>query len=557
MDGLQAPPAEPGTTLTGAGSAAPAPTVPLPDPPPMSLGRPRHGVTGSYPRLYRFMVVGAVAVVAFGIVLRFVARSDMWLDEALTLNIARLPLGQIHGALRRDGAPPLYYYLLHFWSQGFGTSDTAVRALSGVLSCATLPFVWVAGRRLGGRTVAAGALVLVATSPFAVRYATENRMYALVGLLTAAGVVALQQILRRRTVANVIAVALVTGLLLYTHYWALYLVGVTALWLAFQAWRGPEPRRRGALAALVAVVAGWVTFVPWLPTFLYQGHHTGTPWAVPANFAAMVNAVTSFAGGATNQGRALALVYFALVGLGLFGAARGAFHVDLDLRTRPRGRPLALVLVGTLTAAVVGGFISRSAFQARYAWVVFVPLVLLAALGLATFADRRIRAGVLTAAVAFGLASGLPSAWASRTQAGEVVATLAHMGRPGDVVAFCPDQIGPAVHRLLPPGRYQEITFPRGTRPEFINWVDYSAASRQGQPATFASRLERMSAPTHQIWLVWAPGYQTFGTKCEELETDLLGDRALGAHEIFPYKQVSDSWITYESMELVHFVHVG
>ena len=54
------------------------------------------------------------------------------------------------------------------------------------------------------------------------------------------GVVALQHVFRRRTVANVVAVALLTGLLLYTHYWALYLVGVTALWLAFQAWRGPD-----------------------------------------------------------------------------------------------------------------------------------------------------------------------------------------------------------------------------------------------------------------------------------------------------------------------------
>jgi mannosyltransferase len=503
------------------------------------------------------MVVGAVAVVVAGIALRFVARSHMWLDEALTLNISRLPIGQIHEALRRDGAPPLFYYLLHFWTGAFGTSDTAVRALSGVLSCATLPFVWLAGRRLGGKTVAVASLVLVATSPFAVRYATENRMYALVGLLSAAGLVALQRVLRRRTIANVIALGLVTALLLYTHYWAFYLVGVTGLWLAWQAWRGSGARRHDALVALGAMFVGCLAFVPWLPTFVYQAHHTGTPWAKPANFAAMVNAVTSFAGGATNQGRALALLYFALVGLGLFGAARGAFHVDLDLRTRPRGRALALVLTGTLAAAVVGGYATKSAFQARYASVVFVPLVLLAALGMATFADRRIRAGVLMATVAFGLASGLPSAWTSRTQAGEVATTLAQLGRPGDVVAYCPDQIGPSVNRLIPAGRYRETTFPRGTSPQFVNWVDYSAASGAGQPATFAARLERMSAPNHQIWLVWAPGYQTFGTKCEELEAALLGDRALGAHAMFPYAQVNDSWITYESMELVRFVHVG
>ena len=562
MDGLQAPPVGPDMTSTDTVPADDAIRVEPSAPPhtaPVLTGSPVAAGEGRAlsPRMTRLLVVGAVVVVVLGIVLRFVASSDMWLDEALTLNISRLPLGQIHGALRRDGAPPLYYYLLHFWSGAFGSSDVAVRALSGVLSCATLPFIWLAGRRLGGKTVAAAALVLVATSPFAVRYATENRMYALVGLLTAAGAVALQQVFRRRTPFNVAAVAILTGLLLYTHYWALYLVGVTGLWLAFQGWRGPEGRRPGARVSLLAMVVGCVAFVPWVPTFLYQAHHTGTPWAKPADFAAMVNAVTSFAGGATNQGRALALVYFALVGLGLFGAARGSFHVDLDLRTRPRGRALALVLTGTLAAAVVGGYISRSAFQARYASMVFVPLVLLVALGLVTFADGRIRAGVLTATVAFGLASGLPSAWTSRTQAGEVAATLAQLGRPGDVVAYCPDQIGPSVNRLLAPDRYRQITFPRGTGPEFVNWVDYATASDRGHPASFATRLEQLSAPAHQIWLVWAPGYQTFGTKCEQLEAALLGDTSLGAHEMFPYKQVTDSWITYESMELVRFVHVG
>ncbi len=160
------------------------------------------------PRLSRLLFVGAVVVVVFGIVLRFVASSDMWLDEALTLNISRLPLGQIHGALRRDGAPPLYYYLLHFWSGAFGTSDTAVRALSGVLSCATLPFIWLAGsapgRQDGGGREPSSSW---RRRPSPVRYATENRMYALVGLSPRPGVVALQHVFRRRTAANVVAVA--------------------------------------------------------------------------------------------------------------------------------------------------------------------------------------------------------------------------------------------------------------------------------------------------------------------------------------------------------------
>src|SRR5262249_44391928 len=134
------------------------------------------------------LLVGAVVLA--GVALRFITHSDLWLDEALSVNVARLPLSDLHAALRHDGAPPLYYALLHFWIRAFGTGDLATRSLSGVLSVATLPLAWLAGNRLGGRRVAAFALVAVATSPYAIRYGTEARMYALIMLLVFAGYLA-------------------------------------------------------------------------------------------------------------------------------------------------------------------------------------------------------------------------------------------------------------------------------------------------------------------------------------------------------------------------------
>ncbi|HEY5250340.1 MAG TPA: glycosyltransferase family 39 protein [Acidimicrobiales bacterium] len=505
----------------------------------------------------RLFLVGAVVAVAIGIVLRFWTTTDMWLDEALTFNIARLPLSQLPGALKRDGAPPLYYAMLHFWIEAFGPSDLAVRALSGLLSCATLPFVWLAGKRLGGRTVAAGAVLLLASSPFAVRYATENRMYALVAFLTAAGLVALQRTLERPAVGNLVGVALATSALLYSQYWSLYLLGVMALWLAFQAWRGPVSRRRGAKAALVASVVGWITFVPWVPIFLYQSRHTGTPWAVPADFAALVNAVSSFAGGATNQGRALALLYFALAGLGLFGVAGGLRHIVLDVRTRPTGRGLAVVTVATLFVAVICGYISRSAFQARYASVIFVSLSLLVAMGFATFSDQRIRVGVMTATVVFGIAGSVPNIWTSRTQAGQVSTSLAKLGKKGDIVAYCPDQLGPSVSRLLPGDRYRQITFPRDTGPQFVNWVDYAQATAAGNPARFAAKVESLAGSTHTIWLVWASGYETYHTKCEQIVNDLLGDHGYTTRTVFQATQLLNSSVVYEHMGLVQLTPVA
>ena len=406
------------------------------------------------------IAVVTVAVVVFSVVLRFWTTSDLWLDEALTVNIAHLPLHEIPSYLKRDGSPPLYYYLLHFWTSWFGTSDVAVRSLSGVFGVITLPLVWLAGKRLGGKTLAWAALLLLATSPFAVRYDTETRMYSLVALLTVLGFLALDRSLSRPRAGNLIAVGVVTGLLLYTHYWALYLVGTVVLWLAWEAWRGRPAWRTGARKSLVAVLIGCLTFIPWLPIFWFQTRHTGTPWATTASFASMVSSVTAFAGGGTNSGKALALMIFALAGLGVFGLATGRRHIDLDLRTRPLSRPLAVVVVGTLGAALAGGLLAKSTFDARYASVVFVPLILLVAVGVTTFLDRRIRVAVLALAVAVGLAGAVPNVTTNRSQAGEVARAIATYGHPGDIVAYCPDQLGPAVNRLLPTGRYVQTTFP-------------------------------------------------------------------------------------------------
>lgn len=531
--------------LTESPAAAPTdPAPPHPTPTDIDSQGPQFGR-----RTTIMFGIATVVVLAFTLVLRFWTRSDLWLDEALTVNIARLPLKQLPSYLRRDGAPPLYYVLLHFWMGFFGTSDLAVRSLSGVFGVITVPLVWLAGRRLGGRTVAWTAMLLVATSPFAVRYDTETRMYALVALLTVLGYLALDRAIHRPRPGNLVAVGAVVAALLYTHYWALYLVGVTGLWLIWQAWRGRPEWRVGARRSIVAVIVGGLTFLPWLPTFFYQARHTGTPWAVPANFAAMVNAVTSFAGGGTNQGRALALIYFALAGLGLFGLAVDRRHIDLDLRTRPQGRPVGLIIVGTLAAAIAGGFLSRSAFNVRYASVVFVPLILLVSLGLITFLDRRIRVVLLGVAVVAGLASAIPNITTNRTQAGQVSVALAARGKPGDIVAYCPDQLGPATNRLLPGGRYQQITFPRRTGPTFVNWVNYGAASRAGSPLAFALHLEAMAGSTHQIFMVWAPGYQTLGTKCEGIVQTLQGDPHLQATSLIN----GHASRFYEPMWLVQF----
>jgi hypothetical protein len=551
------------TVVEGAsGPTGPEPTDPALDPGPEVPAEERTdhvAVAHLRGRWLTVVAVGMGLALAAGLVLRFWTRSALWLDEALTVNIARLPLSHLHAALRRDGAPPLYYVLLHFWMQIFGTSDGAVRALSGVLSVLTLPMVWVAGRRFGGRTVAWVATLLVATAPFAVYYATESRMYALVMFLTAGLVVALEGVLRRPGPLNLLGLGLCTAALLYSQYWSLYLVATVGIWLLWRVWRHPGESRHRALLGLAALAVGALAFVPWLPTFAFQSAHTGTPWAKPPNFAAIINAVTGFtdnqattSAAGSNQGRLLALFYFVLGFLGLFGLAKDRFHIDLDIRTRPEARSMAWVVVGTLAIAVTGGILTGSAFSVRYASVVFVPLILLVSLGSLALIDVRIHTVVLAVAAAAGLAGAAQNVVTKRTEAPAVAAALAAHARPGDVIGICPDQLGPEVARLLPTGRYPETTFPRGTGPRFVNWVDYTSAVDRAHPAQFAAQLEHRAGHDHAVWLVYQGGYQGFSTKCEQIAADISQAYTAGGGGAHQWVWSRPSQY-YDPMNLVQF----
>ena len=89
--------------------------------------------------------------------------------------------------------------------------------------------------------------------------------------------------------------------------------------------------------------------------------------------------------------------------------------------------------------------------------------------------------------------------------------------RPGDVVAYCPDQLGPAVSRLLP-GAYVQLTYPRSpSHPRSST----GSTTRSGRRPATRSRSRTCSttgpAPGHAIFLVWSGAYRTHVGLCEQI----------------------------------------
>jgi hypothetical protein len=316
--------------------------------------------------------------------------------------------------------------------------------------------------------------------------------------------------------------------------------------------------------ALLAVVAGCLLFVPWAPTFFYQSKHTGTPWAAPPNFSAVINALTGFTdnqgstlASGTNQGRLLAVIYFAMLALAVFGIGRSGRIIELDLRTRPRSRSLGFVVLGTLFAAIAGGIVTSSAFSSRYAAVVFLPFLLLVALGTATLLNPRVRVVVVGLAVLAGLVSSAQNVTTQRTQANNVAAAINAQAKPGDIIAFCPDQLGPSVYRQIhDPAQYDMLTFPRRTGPAIVDWVDYADAVHRADPNAFAADVVQRAGTNHHVWLVWEPNYQTYSIKCETIATDLLETATKnggGGRNVV----TSHPALYYEPMNLTEYVTSG
>jgi uncharacterized membrane protein len=464
-------------------------------------------------------------VVAAGVVVRFVARSPLWLDEALTVNIARLPLGSIGAALRHDGHPPLFYWMLHLWMLVFGSGDSAVRALPGVLAVVALPIAWLAGQRLAGQAGATAALVLTATSPFVIRYATEARMYTLVMLLVFIGVLAVPAAVAKPTRPRLAAVAVITAALLYSNYWDMYIVVLVAAALLWHA--RAEGARRNSLAVVAAVAVGALAFVPWLPSLLSQAANTGTPWATAARPTVVVTWTVRDLGGLVDDGGALGVVLVVLVVLGAFGAAVDDRHIDLDVRGRDPIRWVAALAIGTLALGTMVALVSRTAYQSRYASVV-VPLVLLAAAaGITRIAASLLRATTLAAAVVLALPGMVAAASQDRTQGGQVVDQLNVHASPGDVVLYCPDQLGPAFSRHLR-AHVRTMTYPTGAAALFVDWRNYAARNAAADPDAFARQVLADTPVDRTIWMAWVGGYRTYGDQCERLDTALREARPDG-----------------------------
>jgi len=397
--------------------------------------------------------IAALTSFAFALRLGLAGVQSFRLDESLSLKEAKLPLGAMVGNLFRwDVHPPLYYTFLHAWVWLAGTGVVALRIPSVIFGTAAVPLLYVVARRFTNERGATFAAAIGAASPFWIWHSDEARMYTLLLALSLAALWRLFVAYERNRPQDWVVYGLVLGASLYSHYFAILMLPVHAVWLLSQ-----RPPRALVLRRWLPAVAGAVSLlVVWLAAMVV---HDGLGGVAAINTGVQESPIGfSFLGGVYTFFLFL-LVY--VLGYGEIGHDAGM--LGLAAAVLAGGWPLVAVLavlsgrVGrwlrSREAAVLGFWIAFSlgtvfilnlwkgnVWMQRYLIAVSPALFVLLGAALA----RVIRPVLLGTAVIFAVltVATMVDTFNRSNMASEdwrgVATVLDQSARPGDAVAVVP-----------------------------------------------------------------------------------------------------------------------
>jgi len=238
----------------------------------------------------------------------------------------------------------------------------------------------------------------------------------------------------------------------------------------------------------------------------------------------LVQALFDLNGGLSGGALTLTLVVLAAAAIGIVAHRATTGRLEIGAPQVEASVGFALLVVFTLAAAIGVGLLFDVAYANRYISIVLIPFVIAVGLGINRLNSKAAR-WLVAAAVIVGLLTAVSGVDAQRSEAPRFAAALAD-APAGDVVVYCPDQLGPATSRLLASDLTQ-LGYPRGTPPERVNWIDYADAWQAASPSLFAARADALAAD-HDLWVVINTNYYGTEADCRALLEALQKQRPNG-----------------------------
>ncbi len=268
----------------------------------------------------RKALLAVLLLILLGLGLRVysLASPSLWLDEAVSANIAKSSVAEYLQWAREDFHPPLYYLLLHFWSS-LGHDEFTLRLFSVMTNCLSGIILYSCVRSMFNPSTALLALLLFTLSPFQVRYSQEVRMYSLLGLWIVSILFFTFRYLNDRSWPSLFGYILSSTLGLYTHYHAgVFLIVLNAA-VVISLCRTGKARLWPWVLAQCAI---FLLFIPWLPHFIQRFKGGGLSWfPFHPSFALLLSPLFSFLWGDLILSKAKHLLGPFVLGAGGLGSA--------------------------------------------------------------------------------------------------------------------------------------------------------------------------------------------------------------------------------------------
>jgi mannosyltransferase len=383
---------------------------------------------GSYPTYLWAALLSAIVVI--GTLLRFhaIGQKNIWVDEGVSIALARLDWYNFLRILwRHEANMTLYYLFLRVWLQ-FGSSEAYIRALSALFGIATIPAVFVLGRRMFGVRVGLIASLLLAVNAYAVRYSQEARSYSLYPLLCVLSSIYFLKFIERPTRRTRIAYVVTSVLSVYAHFFAGLLI--VAQWISLYLLdRKCIPAEIKKVWRQIAIsVAPLIVFVATTGVGVLR-------WVPRPNLSDLRTCILFLTG---NGGTVLLLLYLAAIAAAAaFGLRRGFRHY-LPFESWQYAFLVIWFAFPILFVFLISQL--KPFFVIRYFVFTIPGLVILVAAGLAHIRPRFV-VGVLLVAFAFLALRGDAAFYQKdfdiaredwRTAARYILAN----SQPGDVIVF-------------------------------------------------------------------------------------------------------------------------
>ena len=403
-----------------------------------SGGQPA-SIANERPSHARYWLVGLFALAAL-LRLYGITAECLWLDEGFTLQKVSLPFGEMLAATARDVHMPLHDIVLWPFFQLFGESEWVLRLPSLVFSLLTLALAGRIALEMFGEQARLITVAILALSPLHIIYAQEGRPYALFGFLAAWSMFRLVLFLRSPDRRNAIFWCAVTLLLMYSHYYAVFIVAAANAFVITQRlWSRVPTVSLRMWFAMQAVVA--LCVLPWVPFVLDSVQGVQGAFWIPRPNLEMFVKLAAYYGGYAFPLVAL-LVLYAWV-----ARRRVADLVSRQPLALPPGAPLALLswwMLLPIAVPVLLSFVTQPLFHQRFTIASSTAVYILMGAAIAAIGGSLRRRQVQIVVVFVLLSLHIPAlVWLWRFERKpewrDLVALLEQRG-PSDQLVLAPDE---------------------------------------------------------------------------------------------------------------------